>query len=118
MKKLIRKLLKKLFFWIFSEEISALSKQTRDFKDQRENYESQEKRIKNLLGNIDVSVDVHQYSPSWAVISIQGQKADYIKFVDLGERDIREIQRFLNNFDRSKVDCAPQISQFFKIPKY
>jgi len=37
MKKLIRKLLKKLFSWIFSEEISALSKQTRDFKDQREN---------------------------------------------------------------------------------
>lgn len=31
-------------------------------------------RIRQLLGNIDVSVDVHQRSGSWAVVSLQGGK--------------------------------------------
>ena len=66
-------------------------------------------RIRELLGNIDVSVDVHQRSGSWAVVSLQGGKTDYIKFVDLDQRSIREIAFFLRQFDRKnvKIDANP-----------
>lgn len=66
-------------------------------------------RIRQLLGNIDVSVDVHQRSGSWAVVSLQGGKTDYIKFVDLDQRSIREIAFFLRQFDRNhvKIDANP-----------
>jgi hypothetical protein len=105
----MKKLLRIFFCWLFAEELKKLDRTVKS-------YETEEKRIRNLLGNIDVSVDFHRYSRSWAVISIQGQKTDYIKFVDLGESEIRAIQNFLRNFDRSKVDCSPMESKFFKIP--
>ncbi|MEQ3500621.1 hypothetical protein ABMY20_12760 [Tenacibaculum sp. SSH1-16] len=76
--------------------------------------------VENLLQNIDVSVDLHKYAPSWAVISIQGEKSDYIKFVDLGRSDIQEIQRFLRYFDRKrvKVDAPFPEARFLKINQY
>jgi len=77
--------------------------------------EIHEKRIKNLLKNIDVSVDVHQYASSWAVISIQGERTDYIKFINLGKRDLIEIRRFLKHYDRTKIDAHPAHSEYLKI---
>ena len=104
----------KLFRWIFREELKELHKKT-------ERYDMLEKALLDVLGNIDVSVDVNiypqRYEPSWAVISIQGQKTDFIRFVNLGDRDIYEIQKFLRNFDKVKVDCAPQMTPFLKIPR-
>lgn len=108
-------MIKKIFRWIFKDELIELKKETQRCISAQKNYKTQEKRINNLLSNIDVSVDVHEYSRSWAVISIQGQKSDYIKFVDLGEREIRDIQKYLHNFDRSKVDASPQASKFLRI---
>lgn len=66
-------------------------------------------RIKKLLGNIDVSVDVHHRSGSWAVVSLQGGKTDFIKFVDLDQRSLREIAFFLRQYDRKnvKIDANP-----------
>jgi hypothetical protein len=101
--------LRKIFKWIFREELIELKTTTEITK-------AQGKIIKSLLGNIDVSVDVHQYAPSWAVISMQGEKADYIKFIDLGRAEIREIQKFLRQFERSKIDSAPHFTkEFWKI---
>jgi hypothetical protein len=114
----INKMIRKIFKWIFKKELLELNIATHKYNDAFINYQTQEKRIKNLLDNIDISVDYHQYSPSWAVISIQGEKQDYIKFIDLGKADIREIASFLKKYDRSKVDAAPQISPFFKLDKY
>lgn len=91
--KSMKKLFKRLFEWAFKEEL----------EDMRQDA----KRVKNVLGNLDISVDVHHYSPSWAVISIQGKKSDYIKFINLGAADMSEIQHFLRQFERSKVDCSP-----------
>lgn len=114
MKQFIKKYLKKLFNWIFEEELSKLKKETEDTyqksliaEDMLKKAKQKAKDINNLLGNLDVSVDVHQYSSSWAVISLQGQKTDYIKFINLGESQIREIARFLSHFDRSKIDANP-----------
>jgi len=108
---------KKILKWLFREELNNLQTEIRLSKDQRINLESQEKRIKNLLNNLDVSIDVHQYSPSWAVISIQGEKQDFIKFIELGEVDIREIYKFLKKYDRQKVDASPPNTHFIKILK-
>ncbi|MDD3037911.1 hypothetical protein [Bacteroides sp.] len=95
----MKKLFKRLIEWAFSEELAEIRKDTG--------------RIKELLGNMDVSVDVHHYSLSWAVISIQGEKASYIKFISLGRDDLRDIKRFLSQYDRSKVDCSPADAHYF-----
>ena len=112
----MKKLLHKLFFWLFKEDFERMNKLESDLKGliHRQKCATQEaevraERIRKLLGNIDVSVDVHQRSGSWAVVSLQGGKTDYIKFVDLDQRSIREIAFFLRQFDRKnvKIDANP-----------
>jgi hypothetical protein len=61
---------------------------------------------------LNISVDVHEHSNSWAVICVNG-KCDYVKFVDLGQSNIREISRFLRQFEKSnKIIDTP-----FGMPK-
>ena len=102
-------MVKKIFRWIFKKELQSLENQI--IKSHNQTI-----TVSNLLQNIDVSVDLHRHAPSWAVISIQGEKSDYIKFIDLGQRDIIEIQRFLHQFDRSKrkIDAPFQEARFLK----
>lgn len=115
----MKKLLRKLFLYLFKEDfqrMEALEALERDLKEliHRQKCatslaEVRAERIRQLLGNIDVSVDVHQRSGSWAVVSLQGGKTDYIKFVDLDERSLREISSFLRQYDRQnvKIDANP-----------
>lgn len=112
----MKKLLRKLFFWLFKEDFERMNKLESDLKGliHRQKSATQEAevhaaRIKQLMGNIDVSVDVHHRSGSWAVVSLQGSKTDYIKFIDLGNRDMMEIARFLRQYDRAnvKLDASP-----------
>ena len=132
-------MLKKVFRWIFKSELQQLELQIQKNKDLVANlelinkkiFESESrqlnlliqksedanKRISNVLNNFDVSVDVHEYSPSWAVISLQGKSQDYIKFIDLGNSDIKEIMRFLRQFERDaniKVDANPVYCRVIK----
>lgn len=82
-------MLKKVFRWIFKSELQQLELQIQKNKDLVANlelinkkiFESESrqlnlliqksedanKRISNVLNNFDVSVDVHEYSPSWFV---------------------------------------------------
>lgn len=122
MKTFIKKHLKSLFSWIFEEELKKIKiEQELNYhnaikvRDMISNYTAQEKRIVNLLDNIDVSVDHHIHSSSWAVISIQGEKSDYIKFVDLGRADIDRIAHFVSQFERIKVDASPEHSKYIKM---
>lgn len=112
----MKKLLRKLFLYLFKEDFQRMEALERDLKGliHRQKCSTSEaevraERIRQLLGNIDVSVDVHQRSGSWAVVSLQGGKTDYIKFVDLDQRSIREIAFFLRQFDRNhvKIDATP-----------
>lgn len=112
----MKKLLRKLFLYLFKEDFQRMEALERDLKwlIHRQKCVTSEaevraERIRQLLGNIDVSVDVHQRSGSWAVVSLQGGKTDYIKFVDLDQRSIREIAFFLRQFDRNhvKIDANP-----------
>lgn len=130
--------MKRLFRWIFKYELRALGRYgTESAKINLELKHSLERntylmnenikrgkefdikleKLNNALGNIDVSVDVNEYSRSWAVISIQGEKTDFIRFVDLGRSDIEAIGRFMRNFDRSKFDAPPSQSRFLRINK-
>ena len=107
-------IIKKFFRWIFSDELKSIEQSVNSSKFELEKIREKSDKLSNILGNIDVSVDVHEYSRSWAVISIQGEKSDYIKFVDLGRSEIREIENFLRHFDRRKIDASPQASRYLK----
>lgn len=93
------------------ESLATLNK---EYKQALDRAIEKEKKLENILGNIDVSVDVHQYSPSWAVVSIQGEKSDYIKFIDLGEAQIKEISQFLKRYEREKIDAIPPVYNYIK----
>ena len=121
-------MIRKLFRWIFQAEIAQLEKLQIETLSMNETLKFQvhqimehNNQVKQLLGKCDVSVDVHmRHVPSWAVISIQGKKADYIKFIDLGHRDVVDIAHFLRRYERLsniKIDAAPQVSDFLKISK-
>ena len=112
----MKKLLRKLFLYLFNEDFQRMEALERDLKGliHRQKCATQEaevraERIRQLLGNIDVSVDVHHHSGSWAVVSLQGGKTDYIKFVDLDQRSLREIAFFLRQYYRKnvKIDANP-----------
>lgn len=119
-------MLKKLFNYIFASQISELNNEITELKKlciikQSEIKELRDLSIKydNIVSNIDVSIDYHQYSNSWCCISIQGQKADYIKFIDLGDSDIKYIQNFLRNYEKNiKIDATPQQKAYIINKKY
>lgn len=112
----MKKLLRKLFLYLFKEDFQRMKALERNLeglihrqKCATSLAEVRAERIRKLLGDIDVSVDVHHRSGSWAVVSLQGGKTDYIKFIDLGDRDIMDIAHFLRQYDRKnvKIDASP-----------
>lgn len=92
----MREIIKSIFKWIFREELSSL-------QNKLDQYEQKTKELKALLGNTDISIDVDPYSSSWAVISIQGGSTDFIRFIDLGSREMRDIQSFLRQFEKHNI---------------
>lgn len=55
-----------------------------------------------IMSYFNLSADIYpsQRGESWAVISIQG-KPEYVKFVNLSNSDMREINAFLRRFERT-----------------
>lgn len=108
--------MKRIFKWIFSSQLDELQSKINQADSLIRHIEKKSESVDSLLQGIDLSVDVNYQSRSWAAISIQG-KVDYIKFIDLGQRDVREIQGFLRQFERSKnikVDADPITSKILK----
>ena len=60
-----------------------------------------ELNLRTIKKIIQVGVDVHMkpeiYGRSWAVFCINGN-SDYVRFVDMGAGEIREIARFVKQF--------------------
>lgn len=113
----MRKIIKRFLAWCFREELSRYNKVIAQCEKERVLLQEQIRRTENVLSNFDVSVDVHHHAPSWAVISLQGKKSDYLKFIDLGDSDFLEISRFLSHFDRRnhlKIDCSPMDAPYFR----
>ncbi len=120
----MKTLIKKLFNWIFKAELENLKTELEKANNICRSLNEHKRIFDNVLSGIDVSVDVHEYdhkySPSWAVISLQGQKSDYIKFINLGDRSIRDIAEFLRRYERDsniKIDATPFASDFLRISK-
>lgn len=117
-------MIRNFFNWIFSKELNEMKAQTKIAAEIAIALMKQKIEFDDVLAGIDVSVDVHEYdnkySPSWAVISLQGQKTDYIKFVNLGTRNIQEISSFLHQYERRnnlKIDASPNTSQFLRVTR-
>lgn len=68
----------------------------------QQDYLKLEKRITMLEKLVKIGVDVHQKSPSWAVVCIEGHP-EYIKFYGARTEQIREIKHFLKKFSNSDV---------------
>ncbi|QJI52424.1 hypothetical protein [Psychrobacillus phage Perkons] len=53
-----------------------------------------------LISQFNISADLgrKEYHNNWAVLSIKGNQ-DYVRFIDLSQRDIREIEMFLKRFE-------------------
>ena len=120
----MKNILRKLIRWALKDELDDLKSEIAKSKQVTRKCELYEANLKSMLQNIDVSVDVHEshhrYSPSWAVVSLQGERTDFIKFINLRDQDIREIDVFLRQFDRInnvKIDAAPNISAFLKVER-
>jgi hypothetical protein len=69
-----------------------------DFKEAKRSYIS----ARNLLNShLEIGVDIHPRSKtSWAVICLDG-KPEYVKFIALNNRDIRDIAMFLKQYQGS-----------------
>ena len=96
-KEAYRKRLKKRMQWAFKEELKELDD------------------IHTMLGGrVSISADIHQNTDSWAVISLRGEDRTYIKFIDLGKKDILDIARFLRNYEDVAVDANPMYTAMLK----
>lgn len=58
----------------------------------------------------EVNVDIHLRSSSWAVIKVdKGDGCCYLKFLDLGKRNLSELYEFIRRFERVNIDADPFI---------
>lgn len=57
----------------------------------------------------EVCIDYHMRSSSWAIIKVDVDDTCYLKFIDLGKQDLREIQQFMEHFERSRIDASPDV---------
>ena len=110
MKKWLFNLKQKFARWLLNEQILKLEITQKQYdyllkKHQKLDIEQSKfvDNLKNTVGNIDVAVDIHMKSSSWAIICIQGKKSDFIKFVDFGQREIIEISNYLRRFEKQNV---------------
>jgi len=119
----MKSILQRLFVWLFSEQIAkekeAIKKEidylkmlSIDLSQLEIRLQGKEDAINKLFANMEVSADIHQNGNSWAVISIHGEMADYIKFVDFSGSDLRELKAFLKNFERKKIDATPAVADY------
>lgn len=114
------KLKDKIKNWLFKEEIKELEELKKNYdkcmlsfekaraladKARDEHRNSNElltdcRKLMNSICDVGTDIGFKDSEHSWAVICIHG-KMDYVKFVDMRQRDIRAIADFLKNFEYS-----------------
>ena len=132
----MRKLISKFICWLFPEIRESLSMIKDEYKAQakmseallktvEEQYQTCKQAqelsqqscntIRTIMKDFELSVDVHPTKGSWAVISAIGQKKTLIKFIDLSDKDLREIVTFLRTFENVKIDAEPTIQKWMAV---
>lgn len=123
-----KKLMNWIFNWFFKEKLEELNKNIENLKAIEgknqiclqesskifRQLNNQKRLLDSILKNMEISVDIHEKTGSWAVISIQGEKSSFIKFVDLNNSSIHEIARFLSQFEHHKIDSSPFCTKYIK----
>ena len=109
----MKKLLKKWLGIIALEEENARLRQNN--RELQQSFDRLRQRTKALEAVIDIGVDIHVKGGSWAVFCFRGKsdKTDYIKFVNLDDRTLREVQNFIRPFE----NCHPAIDMPFAISR-
>lgn len=95
--------------------ITELEENERKLQDQIRRLREEFDVFREATGvGVDVSIQESKMSPSWAVICINGSK-DYVRFVELPAGEIREVGKFLRQFERSRyaIDCPPNMPKAF-----
>lgn len=93
------------------EELSSSKKVIANLRDHEKFACNEIAQLKSLI-EVGADIHVHNERENWAVVCVKG-KPDYVKFVHLGHREVRDIQRFLSQFDRKNVtlDLPPQVDR-------
>lgn len=121
MKKWIKKRFKGFLEWAFSEEFdnmratceqqqrttTQMQREIEDLRILQNQLGIYERKLKSLLGTISVSANLPKKAENWAVISIQGEKIDYVKFIALPKNDMIAISRFLAQFQDHALETSP-----------
>jgi hypothetical protein len=121
MRKWIKQRFKGFFEWAFSDELSSMrttceqqQKTTLQMKHEIEELRILQntvnvykKKLESMLGGISVSANIPRKGENWAVISIQGEKIDYVKFIALPKNDMIAISKFLAQFDQRALETNP-----------
>lgn len=114
------KLKEKLKHWLFKEEIKELAELKKNYEKYMISFEKAKaladeardehrkshylltecRKLMNSICDVGTDIGFKDTDHSWAVICIHG-KMDYVKFVDMSQRDIRSIADFLKNFEYS-----------------
>lgn len=114
------KLKEKIKNWLFKEEINeikeiknkydelirsveraqAATRKAQEMHDESHILLEDCRKLMNSICDVGTDIGFENYEHSWAVICIHG-KMDYVKFVDMSQRDIRSIADFLKNFEYS-----------------
>lgn len=82
------------------ERAKALVDEARDQHRESRDLLSDCHKLMNSVCDVGTDIGFKSSDHSWAVICIHG-KMDYVKFVDMSQRDIRSIADFLKNFEYS-----------------
>lgn len=121
MNKWIKKKFKGFFEWAFSDELynmrttceqqqkttQQMQKEIEDLRILQNQLTVYRRKMETLLGSISISTNLPKKSENWAVISIQGEKIDYVKFVALPKNDMIAISQFLAQFDQRALETNP-----------
>lgn len=121
MKKWIKKKFKGFFEWAFSDELSnmrmtceqqqratlQMKREVEDLRILQNAVNVYKKKLESMLGGISISTNIPRKGENWAVISIQGEKIDYVKFIALPKNDMIAISKFLAQFDQRALETNP-----------
>lgn len=121
MRKWIKQRFKGFFEWAFSDELSSMrttceqqQKTTLQMKHEIEELRILQntvnvykKKLESMLGGISISANIPRKGENWAVISIQGERIDYVKFIALPKNDMIAISKFLAQFDQRALETNP-----------
>ena len=117
--------------WLFPNYMIELDRKLVAVDEQLIEIKEERERMRRVMGDafenksdlryaldlvqqcINVGVDVHMKSESWAVVCLKGVP-DYVKIMPLDSKSAFEIKKFLKSFPEARVDSSQAYYRFLK----